>query len=176
MMHQLCIRWCVSMVRPQFDHQRLGRHRLDRRLKALRGHLSRLSVPNGGWVRAIRQALMMTAEDLARRMRIGPSSVSRMEASEDRETIQIDTLRRAAAALDCELVYVLVPKTSLQETVDRQRLKRATELARKARIQMVLEGEDMGDDSSLPIARCLSLIRDSELWKDEASPTVGNNG
>jgi predicted DNA-binding mobile mystery protein A len=61
----------------------------------------------------------MTAEQLGERMGgISQPSVQRLELSEAKGSIQLSTLRRAAEALDCEVVYALVPRRSLQETYE----------------------------------------------------------
>ena len=50
-------------------------------------------------------------------------SVIEMEQSEMKGTIQLATLRRAADALDCTLVYVLIPNKPLKTMVrDRARM------------------------------------------------------
>ncbi len=51
--------------------------------------------------------------------------VSDLEHSELGDTIQLETLRRAADALDCDLVYFLLPRTSLDEAVRKQARKKA---------------------------------------------------
>lgn len=104
-----------------------ARRALDRRgaqLRQLRGAGAR---PVGGWVRAIREALGMSVTDLADRMNVVPSTVHRLEVSEQNDRIQLDSLRRVADALECDLVYALVPRRPLQVLVD----ERARELARR---------------------------------------------
>ena len=75
--------------------------------------------PLKGWIRAIRDALGMTAEQLGERLGITQPSVQRLEQSEAEDTIQLNTLRRVAEALDCEVVYALVPRENLQKVYDR---------------------------------------------------------
>jgi predicted DNA-binding mobile mystery protein A len=58
----------------------------------------------------------MTAEQLGERMGVSQPTVQGLEASEADDAIQLKTLRRAAEALGCELVYALVPKESLEAT------------------------------------------------------------
>ena len=66
----------------------------------------------------------MPSTELARRMGLAQSRIVRMERAEANGTIQLDTLRRAADALDCDFVYFLVPRKALDETVrDRARAK-----------------------------------------------------
>ena len=93
-----------------------SRRRLDERFKEI-GSSERYAAPVHGWVKAIRQALGMTTAQLARRMGIRQPSVVALEQSEVRGTIELATLRRAAEALDCTLVYVLIPNKPLDATV-----------------------------------------------------------
>jgi predicted DNA-binding mobile mystery protein A len=79
--------------------------------------------PVRGWIKAIRQALGMSTAQLARRLKIKQPSLVALEQSEAKGTIELATLRRAAAALDCTLVYALVPNKPLEKMVrDRARL------------------------------------------------------
>lgn len=64
------------------------------------------------WIKLARQALLLSTNELATRMKISRAAVSKMEKSEIKETITIETLKRAANALDCELVYVFKPKSN----------------------------------------------------------------
>jgi predicted DNA-binding mobile mystery protein A len=96
----------------KIDTRTKARHRLDERLSPLRP-VDRYAVPPKGWVRAIRDALGMTGVQLAKRLGISPQSADAMERSEASGAIKLETLRRAAEALDCTLVYALVPNKSL---------------------------------------------------------------
>jgi hypothetical protein len=49
--------------------------------------------------------------------------VTKLETSERVGSIRIDTLRRAASAMDCELVVLVVPRQPLQSMVDQRRLQ-----------------------------------------------------
>jgi len=84
----------------------------------------------------------MPLEDFAARMNVTKSTASRMEASERDGRIQLETLERAAAALQCDLVVALVPRRSLEETVR----ARARELARidLRLVQHTMNLEDQG--------------------------------
>jgi len=99
----------------------IARRALDRRLVSWRAlPPSATARPTGGWVRAIRDALGMSAGDLATRMGVAQVSVTKLEASERAGRVRLDTLERAANALDCDLVYALVPRRSLDEQVRAQ--------------------------------------------------------
>ncbi len=98
-----------------------ARSRLDQRFREL-GAAKRYSVPVRGWIKAIREALGMSTAQLAKRLGIKQPSVVELEQSEAKGTIELATLRRVATALDCTLVYVLVPNKPLETTVrDRAR-------------------------------------------------------
>ncbi|HUG82262.1 MAG TPA: mobile mystery protein A [Bryobacterales bacterium] len=99
-----------------------ARARLDERFREM-GPAARYAQPVRGWVKAIREALGMSTAQLAKRLGVKQPSVVGIEQSEAKGTIELATLRRAAEALDCTLVYALVPNKPLEQTVrDRARL------------------------------------------------------
>ena len=58
----------------------------------------------------------MTNAQLAKRMgRAAPQTIEDMQASEMSETIKLKTLRELAHAMDCRLVYALVPIKTIEE-------------------------------------------------------------
>ena len=58
-------------------------------------------------------------------MGVTQPTIPDIERSEQRETIKLETLRRAADALGCDLVYFLLPRASLQEFVELQARRKA---------------------------------------------------
>ena len=66
--------------------------------------------PGAGWLKSVRQALGLSMEQVARRMGIKRQPYASIESRELRGAVTVDLLERAAAAMDCELVYFLVPK------------------------------------------------------------------
>ena len=103
-----------------------ARSRLDTRLAPYR-RLADEPRPHRGWIRAIRDALGMSSTELASRMGVSQQSVPALERSEQRETIKLESLQRAAHALGCDLVYVLVPRGSLDDTVRAQARRKAAQ-------------------------------------------------
>jgi predicted DNA-binding mobile mystery protein A len=98
-----------------------SRMHLDERCKEL-GPVTRYSPPLRGWIKAMREALGMTTAQLAKRLGMKQPSVVAIEQSEAKGTIELATLRRVAEALDCTLVYALVPNKPLETTIrDRAR-------------------------------------------------------
>jgi predicted DNA-binding mobile mystery protein A len=93
-----------------------SRSLLDDRLKQL-GPVALYTAPVRGWIKAVREALGMTTQQLATRLRVKQPSVVAIEQSEARGTIELATLRRVAEALDCTLVYALVPNRPLEVAI-----------------------------------------------------------
>ena len=52
--------------------------------------------PQKGWIRAVRDALGMTAAQLGARMGVSQPTVKKLEVSETEDTIRLATLRRVA--------------------------------------------------------------------------------
>lgn len=144
----------------------IARRRLDERLSAFKPR-NRFAVPSRGWIRAIRDALGMSANQLGIRLGMKPQSVANLEKSETHGTIQLKTLRKAAEALDCTLVYALVPNSSLENTVMTQGRKVASQELTRIEHSMDLEAQGLSqaerDTQIDDYARDHLSARD--LWK-----------
>ena len=109
----------------------------------------------------------MPAEHLGRLMGIRRQSVADMELSEAKGSITLDTLRRAAAAMDCTLVYALVPNTALQATVEaRARAIAHTALAATAQT-MALEDQAVATTPGDMEAYIQDYVSERQLWSAE---------
>lgn len=93
-----------------------SRVRLDERYKKI-GPVEKYRAPSRGWIKAIREALGMSTAQLAKRLSVRQPSVVNLERSEEKGSIELATLRRVAEALDCRLVYALVPNQPLETTI-----------------------------------------------------------
>lgn len=76
--------------------------------------------PAGGWVRTIREALGMSAAELATRLGTTQAAVTQFEASERAGGARLATLARAANALGCDFVYNFVPRVPLEAQIRTQ--------------------------------------------------------
>ena len=127
-----------------------------------------LARPPRGWVRAIREALGMSAATLSERLGTTAGAVSRLEQSEAADRIRLDTLRRAADALGCDLVYLLVPRRPLTAVVR----DRARELAHHQIIAteqtMRLEDQATGKTSEMEDQLTEQLVKRGGLWSRNA--------
>ncbi|HEV7227405.1 mobile mystery protein A [Brevundimonas sp.] len=112
-----------------------ARSQLDKKLAGT-DRLREIGMPRYGWIRAIRDGLGMTAQQLANRLGVSRQAVSALEKGEVQATLSLKSLRQAAEALDCTLVYLLVPKSSLEEAV-RERAEHAVD-AHLARVNKTM--------------------------------------
>jgi len=148
----------------------LARKHLDTRLDSIRG-LSDVPRPPKGWIKAIREALGMSAEQLGARIGVTKPRVYEIEKAEISGSITLNSLERAAQALDCQLVYTLIPRLPLQKTVEMRAMEIARERIRAASHSMSLEDQALDEDElSEHIERLAREILDqggAEFWKKE---------
>ena len=102
--------------------------------------------PKQGWISAVRQALGMTAKQLAERVGLSQPRIAKMELNEN--NLKISTMKKIAEGLDCDFVYGFVPKSSLQETINRQARKKAEAILSNVNTNMVLE-DQLADDPNI---------------------------
>ena len=135
-----------------------ARSQLDERFKDF-GSVRRFAPPVRGWVKALREALGMSTAQLAERLNIKQPSLTALEQSEIKGSIELATLRRVAEALDCTLVYALVPNKPL-ETMVRDRARAFTKKRRQhVEHSMLLEDQKAkGRDAE---ARLDEIVREA---------------
>src|SRR5207245_8867333 len=101
--------------------------------------------PPKGWLRAIRETTGITLREMADRLRKAPSLAASLEKSEAEYRITLGSLRDAADALGCQLVYALVPKSgSIQELAEERARTKAAENVRAVEHSMALEDQAVG--------------------------------
>ncbi len=151
------------------EQRHLARKHLDQRLAPLREN-DPFRRPPRGWLRAIRDALGITTAQLARRMDLSQPRISNIEKGEVRNTVTLDTLRKAAEALDCTLVYALVPNKPLDDILRDRAWRVADAQLDRANNTMRLEDQaltpdDLADERDRLVA---DLLRGDprRLWDD----------
>lgn len=103
--------------------------------------------PRRGWIRAIQEALGVTNRLLAKRLRLKPQTIEDMQDYEAKETIKLQTLRKLAEALDCRLVYAVVPNKPLEEMRYEQAVKKARGQLSRVAHSMSLEAQGVSDEA-----------------------------
>lgn len=144
---------------------KLARAQLDATLEHF-GVLKTFVCPRKGWIRAIRDVIGMTGEQLAKRLGINKQRVSRIEHDEGPGKVKIETLRNVAEAMGCVFVYGFVPRDSLEEIVRRQAGVLAKKRMAVSNQMMRLEKQELSDAERVKAMR--KLI-------DEIVETMPNN-
>jgi len=143
----------------------LMRRQIERRLEPW-STLDR-KTPAIGWLRTVREALGMSAAQLAARIGMSRQGVSDLEAREREGTVTLAALRKAANGMECDLVYGIVPRTSLTRTLeDQARLTAIRELDRVAHT-MRLEAQATEGDALQALVRERSkelLETERQIW------------
>jgi predicted DNA-binding mobile mystery protein A len=146
------------------------RRQLDTKLLRFTRHAAGLR-PRGGWIRTIRESLGMTLRQLSRRMGVKHSVVARAEQRERTGAISLEALRRAAEAMDCDLVYFFLPRQGLQATVQAQAMRVAETLVGTVSHSMDLEAQlvDARERQRQVRDVAAELVRQagSRIWDEE---------
>ncbi|MBX3486645.1 MAG: mobile mystery protein A [Candidatus Paracaedibacteraceae bacterium] len=121
----------------------LNRRQLDRNFNPLR-HVTAVQtgIPNGGWLKTIRNALGMTLEQVATRANVTPQSIVKSETSEVQGTISLNTMHHIAESMECEVIYFILPRANLEKMVDIQVQKKAQAMMRVISHSMTLENQE----------------------------------
>lgn len=151
---------------PTAKSRRAARRALDRRFAQIRITPQAVAPPRAGWVRAIRESLGMSASDLGERMGTSHVSVLRLEKNEREGSVGLETLGRAADALDCDLVYVLVPRRPLDVMVAEQAEAKARAVLVSVGHSMLLEDQQVSPEVAREqLAEQAAVIADEPgLW------------
>jgi len=140
---------------------------LDRWFAAMRSRDRERPVPNGGWIRTIRTALGMSTVQFAKRLGVSQSTAVEIEQSEIRGSLQLSTLKRAAEALDCTVMYALVPRTSLQQAVDaRTRLVAHRQRAAVDHTMLLEDQRVATEEIEAELDELARRINPRTLWND----------
>ena len=127
------------------------------------------SRPPAGWLRTIRQALGMTTRQLAKAVGVTQAAVVNTERTEAKGDITLATLQRYAAALGCDVTYMLIPKRPLQEMVEERAELLARDQVVRVRHSMALENQPTGAEHMereiADLRRRLLEGKPSRLWQ-----------
>ena len=155
----------------QSKHRRIMREQLDKTFEKLNS-LRWLQPPVKGWLRSIREALGMSGKQLGERIGVSQPRVVQMEKDELSGALTLKTLRQVAKAMDCMLVYALVPRTSLEETMRHQAKKVAEQRLSRTSHSMLLEDQQVSNDELKKMlnAKVEDLVREmpKNFWSDKS--------
>ncbi len=124
--------------------------------------------PQIGWLKAVRGALGISSRQLAQIVGIDMSAILRLEEREPEGKVTLEMLNRAAQAMNCKVIYAIVPRDehdNLEAIIDIKSRKAAKDLLQKVEHSMRLE--DQGSPNSM-----LELDKLSQSIKEKMDPRI----
>lgn len=125
--------WDKKIIREQLDK------RLDKRL------VNQL-YSERGWIKVIREALGMSASQLAKRVGIDQSRISRIENNEAAGDLKLSSMNKIAEGLGMKFIYAFIPHQSLEEMVRDRARKIARQQIAQVNKTMRLEDQELSTE------------------------------
>ena len=128
------------------NKQKLLIEQVDEKLKSFE-KAKAVPVPPKGWINAIRTTLNMTMEQLGKKLNITRQGAKRIEDSESKGSISLNSLKEVAKALDLKLVYGFVPNDgSIDNLISVKAEKLAQKIVLRTNQNMALENQGIRND------------------------------
>lgn len=109
----------------------------------------------------------MSLRQVAARAGVSKTTAASAERNEVKGTAQLESLRRLADAMDCEFVYAVVPRVSLEETLQRRAREAAERMVGRVADSMELEAQGTSSAEREELVKELTerfRANPSELW------------
>jgi predicted DNA-binding mobile mystery protein A len=150
--------------------KKLRRTQLDKNFERIEKITPYIRRPKQGWIKEIRESLGMSLQDLGSRMGVIKQRVERIQKDEVSGKVTLETMQKAAEALHCEFVYILIPKEgSLDKSLTQQAHKLADEILNSVDSTMKLENQATSTQSKKDLHKKLvhDLLEklDRRFWK-----------
>jgi predicted DNA-binding mobile mystery protein A len=130
--------------------RKLIRQQLDDKLKWFRPLPASLYLQTG-WIKSIREALGMSSKQLADRIGIDQSRISRLEKAEAEGDLKLSSLKKVAEGLNMRFVYAFVPQGSLEQEVFEQAKKIAMKRMSQVNHTMRLEQQELSEEQKASV-------------------------
>lgn len=134
--------------------------------------------PPSGWVKAIRKSLGLSIRQLAARIGVGHGSLNQLEKREPTGKVTLESLERAARAMDCKVVYAIIPidEGFTLDTIIESRAKAAArKIMREVSHSMLLEGQGTSKkqlkEEIMRVAKMLIESGDPRIWDTDELPS-----
>ena len=100
-------------------------------------------IPPIGWIKAIRNGIGMSMEQLGKKLSITKQGVMDIEKREKEGAITIKSMQEIAKAIDMQFVYGFVPVAgSLDQMIEMRALEMATKIVQRTSNTMKLEDQE----------------------------------
>jgi len=114
---------------------------LNEKMNQLTG-LQHVNVPPIGWIKAIRNGIGMSMEQLGKKLSITKQGVMDIEKREKEGAITIKSMKEIAKAMDMQFVYGFVPNAgSLEQMIETRALEIAKIIVERTSTTMKLEDQ-----------------------------------
>jgi len=105
-----------------------------------------VNIPEKGWINAIRTTLGMSMNQLAKKTKKTPQAIHKLERSEAKGKITLQSLNEVAQALEMKVVYGLIPiEGSLEDIIHQRATKLAIEIVKRTNRTMTLEDQQVSE-------------------------------
>jgi predicted DNA-binding mobile mystery protein A len=122
-------------------NNKLQFQQLNEKIDQLNG-LQHVIVPPIGWIKAIRNGIGMSMEQLGKKLSITKQGVMDIEKREKEGAITIKSMQEIAKAMDMKLVYGFVPnKGSLEQMIETRAIEMAKKIVERTSNTMKLEDQ-----------------------------------
>jgi predicted DNA-binding mobile mystery protein A len=122
-------------------NNKLQFQQLNEKIDQLTG-LQHVIVPPIGWIKAIRNGIGMSMEQLGKKLSITKQGVMDIEKREKEGAITIKSMQEIAKAMDMKLVYGFVPNAgSLEQMIETRAIELATKIVERTSNTMKLEDQ-----------------------------------
>lgn len=151
---------------------------LDRELKEWQIISKKYGRPRVGWVKTIREALSMSAEQLSRRLGLTRSRITQLENAEMHDAVTLRTLKETANAMGCEFIYAIVPKdhSTLENIIKTRAEQIANERITSVAHSMSLEAQSVDADilktQKEELVKSLMEHLNKKFWADRAQKSI----
>jgi predicted DNA-binding mobile mystery protein A len=122
-------------------NNKLQFQQLNEKMLQLTG-MQHVIVPPIGWIKAIRNGIGMSMEQLGKKLSITKQGVMDIEKREKEGAITIKSMQEIAKAIDMQFVYGFVPDAgSLDQMIEMRALEMATKIVQRTSTTMKLEDQ-----------------------------------
>ncbi len=136
----------------------------EKRSKVLKKLSSQIQMRTG-WIEYMRAVLRMKLKDLAKRAGVSMPTAAQSTRREAEGKVTLETLRKMANAMECDLFYAFVPRKNIQSILMEQAIQKARSILGRADTHMSLEDQKVKESMDLRVQRLAQkLIDQGDVW------------
>ena len=130
--------------------------------------LQNIKSPPKGWLYLFRNALGMSATQVADRIHVTRAAVYQAERNEREGAITINQMEKLASAMGGRFVYAIIPNGTIDDIVSEQAYRKAKERVGRASAHMALESQSLPNEDIMAkieeLAQQYKRERPSNFW------------